>query len=178
MDVLASVGDTVDFTVDASGVASYSWYFSSNNGRSWKTPTSTYIQGVSSETLTVKIKPSWINYLYKCVITGNDGTTIESDIVRVNEKLVINKQPVDVLASVGDTVDFTVDASGATSYKWYFSSNNGITWKTPTSAYIQGVNSNTLTVYIKPTWINYQYKCIITGNDGSTIETDIVKVIG
>ena len=178
VDVLASVGDTVDFTVDASGVASYSWYFSSNNGRSWKTPTSTYIQGVSSETLTVKIKPSWINYLYKCVITGNDGTTIESDIVRVNEKLVINKQPVDVLASVGDTVDFTVDASGATSYKWYFSSNNGITWKTPTSAYIQGVNSNTLTVYIKPTWINYQYKCIITGNDGSTIETDIVKVIG
>lgn len=109
--------------------------------------------------------PTRIGQRYRCIATGTNGSTVTSNAVMINAKFAITKQPSDVFAAVGETVSFTVTATGAKSYQWYYSKDDGDSWN---SSGMTGSTTNKLTVSVTRSRIGQKYMCIVTGIDGST----------
>ena len=78
---------------------------------------------------------------------------------------VITSQPTEQNAAAGSTVTFSVTATGAESYQWQFSKNNGTTWANNTAA---GCRTDTFSFTAKANYNGWQYRCIVTNSAGST----------
>ncbi|MEZ4801763.1 MAG: hypothetical protein R2797_03250 [Gelidibacter sp.] len=90
--------------------------------------------------------------------------------VVINYSPVITTQPVNAVASVGDTVTFTVVATNATSYQWQESAD-GIVWTNV------GPNSNTYTQNnIQLSKNGYKYRVIISSGTCGVLVSDIVTL--
>ena len=83
----------------------------------------------------------------------------------------------DVVATVGEKVSFEVTAVGANSYQWQYSPDNGNTWKTNWASSVTGSKTSKITLPVKSSSLKYQFRCVITGKDGSQIKTNSVKII-
>ena len=172
-DVTAKVGETVKFTVVASGGKTpyqYKWYADQDNGI-----TATFLENTG--TLTIDDLALGYNgdKIY-CVITDADGKTVTSNKATLTvkaaastEALKVTTQPKDVTAKAGETVTFTVAAAGGKTpyqYKWYVDQPNGITGtfqeKTGTLT-LEGLNI---------AQNNNEYYCVITDADGKTVTSD------
>lgn len=88
--------------------------------------------------------------------------------------IVITKQPVNVACAIGDTVSFTVEATGVASYQWQYSSSGGQTWGNPDW---DGAATATLTVKATATRKTFLLRCRLTGGDGEIVYTDIVQMV-
>lgn len=91
-------------------------------------------------------------------------------------KPVITAQPKSVSAAAGATAKFTVAATGATSYQWQWSPDNGTTWKNSTSA-TTGYNKATLQVSATTARNGYKYRCIVTNSIGSTTSAAVTLTV-
>lgn len=79
----AAVGDKVSFTVEAVGVASYQWQFSSNNGSTWSDSTAT---GARTNTLSnYEVTSARLSYKFRCKLTDYDGNVVYTDVVGINQ---------------------------------------------------------------------------------------------
>ena len=114
-------GTYVSFTVSASNVSAYKWFYTKDGGASWH---ATSMSGYNTATVTVQAIPARTGYMYKCRITGLDGTVIESSPATLTVIQSVTK--VDITASdavVGEMVTFTAsvdtDASYIAYYQWY-----------------------------------------------------------
>lgn len=106
-------------------------------------------------------------------------TAINTALVNINEKTFVPHiitQPTDQVVAVGSTASFTVVADNVKSYQWQnklkqYPQNpwNNYTALTP-SAF-----TDTLQITIvNNTYYQDEYRCEITGKDGSKIYTDAV----
>ena len=170
IDVTATVGETVNFTLTAIGAKSYQWYFSQDAGKTWK---ASGMSGSTTNKLTVPVTATRIGQKYRCTVTGANGDTATSNVVTIKEKLAITKQPIDVTAAVGETVNFTLTATGAGSYQWYYSQDTGKTWK---ASGMSGSTTNRLTIPVTATRIGQMYKCAVTGKEGDVITSNVVSI--
>ena len=167
------VGQTVTFTVEAVGEGlTYAWYRSDDNGETW---VRTWMAGYNEKTLTFAATEGRQD-LYRCVVTDLYGNTVTSQSAEFKLKestLQITKQPEDVtIAKAGDTVTFTVEATGeGLTYCWY-ASTDGETW---TQTWLTGYNTANLSFAGTAGRIAKQYKCVITDETGNTVETVAVK---
>ncbi len=83
-------------------------------------------------------------------------------------KTKITAQPASVEAASGTPASFTVKASGiGLSYQWQY--NNGSGWKTSNGT---GAQTDTLTINAKATYNGWQYRCVVTGENGSNAISD------
>lgn len=64
--------------LEAENAASYQWKYSNDGGATWKNTT---YQGYNTDTLRIKLTTTVNNYLFRCVVTGSDGTEIRSNII-------------------------------------------------------------------------------------------------
>ncbi|MBR4863404.1 MAG: hypothetical protein IKU07_02410, partial [Oscillospiraceae bacterium] len=80
-----------------------------------------------------------------------------------------NSQTEAVTVAAGEVATFTVDASNAYSYQWYYTRPGLSTWG-KTSA--DGNTTATLNVTTKASNNGYQYRCEIKGLDGVTYYTE------
>ena len=165
------IGDTVNFYVEANGIDSYQWQFSRDNGETWQ---SAGFTGSRTATMTVELNATRIQYSFRCELTGKDGSKLYTNVVKVIENFEITKQPSDVEAYLNDTVEFRVEANGASSYQWQFSRDNGETWQ---SAGFSGNRTAMMTVELNATRIQYSFRCELTGKDGSKLYTDVVRAV-
>ncbi|MCD8150500.1 MAG: hypothetical protein LUE92_13285, partial [Clostridiales bacterium] len=113
-DVTADVGDLVYFTVEATGSGlTYQWQYSSTGTKWTNSSNKTAKCGVT-------VTAAKNGYLYRCIITDENGDSITSDTATLTVNvLAIVTQPQDVTASVGDLVYFTVEATGSgLTYQW------------------------------------------------------------
>ena len=73
-----SLGDTASFHVEAVNIASYLWQ---NKGTgNWLSPS---LPGVQTDTLNAEITSARLKFLYRCKLTGIDGTVIYTDEVKM-----------------------------------------------------------------------------------------------
>lgn len=142
-----------------------------------------------------------INQKYRCVVTSSDGETLTSEAATIlqnenmtilspnltgkentsgleegDETLAIIKQPIDATNADGNRAVFMLSATGAESYQWYFS-EDGEEWSTIEDGDIVGSDSNRLEVPLDESRIKLSFRCEITGIDGTTFLTDVVKII-
>ena len=166
-----SVDETVTFEVGATGVKSYQWQFSRDNGNSWQ---ATGFTGNRTSKMTVELNASRIKYLFRCELTGADGNKLYTDAVKAEEKFAITSQPSDVdVTNTNEIVAFKVEAAGVGSYQWQFSRNDGASWQ---SAGFTGSRTPEMTVELNASRMNYLFRCELTGKDGSKkLYTDTVS---
>ena len=165
-----SVDETVTFEVGATGVKSYQWQFSRDNGNSWQ---ATGFTGNRTSKMTVELNASRIKYLFRCELTGADGNKLYTDTVKAEEKFAISKQPSDVaVVNADETVTFEVGATGVSGYQWQFSRDNGNSWQ---ATGFTGNRTSKMTVELNASRIKYLFRCELTGADGNKLYTDAVK---
>lgn len=90
----------------------------------------------------------------------------------VNTDLSITQQPENVTAKLKESVTFTVVAENAETYQWQYT-KNGKTWNKSTAT---GATTDTLSIKVSNTNSANQYRCKITGIDGTVAYTDTVSV--
>lgn len=167
---VTDANETVAFEVEASGVQSYQWQFSRDHGQSWQ---SAGFSGSRTSKMTVEFNTSRINYVFRCKLTGADGSELYTDTVKAGERFEITTQPADVeVSDVSEPAVFKVEATGARSYQWQFSRDHGQSWQT---AGFTGSRTPEMTVELNASRMNYIFRCELTGADGSRIYTDTVQ---
>ena len=108
-------------------------------------------------------------------MTGEDGKTIYSDIIGIElkKKAQITKQPQNVMAALGEDATFEISAENAKSYEWQYS-YNGEPWTA--YSWIEGYDSPKFTMGVNEARAACKIRCAVTGEDGNTIFSFIVKI--
>ena len=158
----AASGETVQFTVAATGSSlKYQWYYRTSASGSWAKSTGT---GSATATLTVEAKTYRDGYQYRCRVSNDLGYVYSSAAtLTVLPKPTITTQPSSKTVSAGTTVKFTVKATGAVSYQWYYRTSSTGTWNKCTGT---GAATATLTVEAKSYRSGYQYRCKVSNDAG------------
>ncbi len=166
----AESGDTVKFTVKATGSGlKYQWQVSSN-GKTWKNCSST---SAKKATFSFTGKTSHDGNYYRCKIIDAAGNVVYSDTVRLYV-LGITQQPVKKTVTKGKTVKFSVEATGHNlKYQWQVSTNGGKTFKNCSSS---AAKKATFSFATKATHNGNYYRCKITDSAGNVIYTNKVKL--
>ena len=82
------VGEMAVFTVNATGVASYQWEYSANNGTSWGV---TGVSGNKTASISVEITAARYKNLYRCKLMDNSGNELYTVAVKmVNPKIELD----------------------------------------------------------------------------------------
>ena len=177
--VSKELGDVAEFAVEATGAVSYQWEYSTD-GTSWlRLYDGEAFSGVTTTTLTVSVTSEFIRGLqYRCVVTAADGTTETSEAALIQvPDFGITSQPESVEKELGETAEFTVEATGAVSYQWEYSTD-GTSWlRLYDGGVFNGVTTTTLTVSVTSEFIRgLQYRCVVTATDGTTENSNVVGI--
>ena len=162
-DASGALGETVQFSVTASGTdLSYQWEWKSAS-TNWKATT---VSGCTTDTITVEVTEKRNGYQYRCVVTDKNGNiaTSEAATLTIASGPAITSQPEDASGALGETVQFSVTASGTDlSYQWEWKSAS-TNWKATT---VSGCTTDTITVEVTEKRNGYQYRCVVTDKNGN-----------
>ncbi|MCA0232113.1 MAG: BspA family leucine-rich repeat surface protein [Bacteroidetes bacterium] len=115
--------------------------------------------------------PAGSQTLYaKIILSGGICTFIVPFLYTNNIPVpVITAQPNSITTCAGASATFSITATGATSYQWQMSTNEGINWNnlTNTSPY-SNVTTSTLSISDATGLNNRRYRCVATNSGGST----------
>ena len=173
-NVVSDSVDGVSFGVMALGVANYDWQYGSNGTNFYSLGGYEGWTGAAENTLSLASNAN-VNWYYRCKLTGNDGTVMYTNVVRIvppDAGLTIITQPADIEAGVGDTATFSVEAAGVAFYQWQVGGTNGASW---TDITWEGNQTATMTQTMNETNITYVYRCKLTGYDGTVIYTNTMR---
>ncbi|MBQ1675038.1 MAG: hypothetical protein II069_03220, partial [Oscillospiraceae bacterium] len=167
-NISAPIGDTAKFTVTAAGTGlTYQWQFYYNGN--W---TNSGMTGNKTSTLSVPVTEARNGQKYRCIVTDSKGAKVTSSTAVLKVKTVITTQPKSASAPLGDTVKFTVKATGVgLKYQWQF--YNGKEWNNSTAT---GCKTATLPVKVESYRNGYKYRCVITDANGTKTYTYNVKL--
>lgn len=163
-------GSKAQFTVSATDIRSYRWYYRRNAEDSWH---ATAMTGYVTDTLTVLAKANRNGYQYRCRLIGIDGSEMFTDPATLTITSCIISQPEKQCVAAGETAQFTVVAENVTSYQWLYrrSAENG--WSNTGAT---GNKTSQLSVPMMVARNGYQYMCKLINNDGSILYTDVVTL--
>ena len=100
--------------------------------------------------------------------------TVAENVALINDNLYVPHiitQPTDQVGAIGDTVTFTVVANNVASYKWQYKATN---WH---PGQVGVVNEASYSIEVTEQRMGYEFRCQITGKDGSVIYTNAVKMV-
>ena len=162
------VGSTVKFSVEAVGAGlQYQWQLKKPGTDTWA---NSGAAGAKTAGLSVEVKAGYNNLQYRCVITDAAGKKITSKAATLKVTPVITTQPADKSAKIGDTVKFTVAASGAGLKKqWQYSKDGGKTW---VNSGASGNKTFTLSFNVTAGFNKLQYRCVITDANGKVVNSN------
>ncbi len=149
------------FTVEASGAESYQWYYRKNSDASWAETT---LSGCTTATLTVLAKSTRDGWQFRCKVSNRIGYVYTKAVtLTLLQKPAITAQPANRTVSEGDTAKFTVKATGAETYQWYWRSSSSGSWA---KSSLTGNQTATLSVEAKTSRNGYQYRCKVSNSAG------------
>ncbi len=165
--VKACVGTTAKFTVQADGATGYQWYYRTSSSGTWSKSSTT---GATTATLSVAAETKRSGYQYRCKVSNSAGYVYTSAAtLTVTKKPVITQQPESLTIITGGTAKYTVKASGATAYQWYWRANAEDSWHKST---VSTAGKATL-VYtnLSSSKSGRQYKCKVSNDAGYVYST-------
>ena len=168
--VTAKAGDTVTFTVKATGIGlSYQWYVKKEGASDW-----TLWKGHTTAATSAIANDSWNGMKVRCVIKDSSGKKQESNAATVTLKkaLTITAQPRSVTAKPGDTVTFAVKATGiGLSYQWYVKKAGASDW-----TLWKGHTTSTTSATANDSWNGMKVRCVIKDSSGKKVESNVATV--
>lgn len=177
-------GGAARFTVEAEGASSYAWQYSADGGASWAAISGwSGTTGQNTATLTIDPAGSWHEErVYRCLIKDASGNQATTDVVGITltARCVILRQPADVVASVGDTVTFTVEAENCSYYAWQHSVDGGASWVSIKAEGAGGESyspSSSVTVTVTQENRSDQYRCELRDSSWTAAYTNAVEVM-
>ena len=173
-DLSIAAGGDASFTVKATGVTSYQWYWRTDSSSSWQKST---VSTATTKTLVYKnLSESKSGRQYRCKLTNSVGSTYTKVVtLTVCTKPTITTQPSSKTVSAGTSVRFTVKATGnALSYQWYYRTSSAGEWKKCSGT---GYNTATLTVEAKSYRNGYQYRCKVTNVAGYKYSSTVTLTV-
>ena len=192
VSAIADYGEKASFYVDIEGGMApftYQWqgtYTDDSDGWS-DLGSESWVQGYNDSRFYVTASESLIaeNWRFRCVIRDSFGQELITDSVSVLEdnSFGIKKQPENVeSATMGDTITFTVKASGeGLSYRWYsgYYEEDALefTAKALSSDTYSGINTDTLSFMLTEKTLKPEYFCHIYDSEGNQTGTKSVKVL-
>ena len=165
--VSAVPGDSVKFTVTATGGGlSYQWQFKAPGTSEWHNSGMT---GAKTATLTVPATTARSGQQYRCIVKNAAGSVTSNAgklVVSSTAKPTVMIDPKAVTAKAGDTVTFTVEASGGTglSWQWQFKAPGTSEWH---NSGMTGAKTAAISVPATAARSGQQYRCIVTNAWGS-----------
>ena len=151
------------FTVEATGAESYQWYYRKNSDASWA---ETSLSGCKTATLTVLAKSTRDGWQFRCKVSNSVGYVYTKAVtLTLLQKPTITTQPSGKTVAVGETAKFTVKASGAAKYQWYYRTSSTGSW---TKSTLTGCTTATLSVKATAARSGYQYRCKVTSTNGTS----------
>lgn len=187
-------GGEVTFSVTATGTAplTYEWQYSTNGIHWTKLSENDMFTGTGTASLKCSnVAVHLNNYRFQCVVSNTAGSvTSNTATLTVTTPVLprIISQPVNRSAATGETVTFSVNATGTEplTYRWTRSTDGGTTWSALLATY-PGSTTNTLSVDVSSALENgFQYRCEVTNPAGSvtsnvatlTVTTQISITVG
>ena len=162
-----SSGSTVKFTIAASGDGvAYQWQYKTPSG-SWANSPAT---GNNTASLSVPATTDRNGYQYRCIVSDKSGNKLTSNAATLTvASLKITTQPSNQTGSNGNTVKFTVAASGdGVAYQWQYKTPSG-SWTNSPAA---GNNTASLSVPATTDRNGYQYRCIVSDKYGNKLTSN------
>lgn len=167
-----TVGERVRFAVEAEGEAlDYQWQFRKDSGSDWSDCSG---EGCNSAEYSIVLADYHDGYQFSCRVSNPVGEVV-SDAAELHVMMspLIIAQPVDVKASVGDTVKFSVQAVGGDlQYQWYYRVGTKDKWR---ECNIKGSDSPEYSLTVKDYHDGYQYRCEIVNGLGK-VYTEVVTL--
>ena len=164
------MGSIASYTVTAQDVETYQWYYSKDGGVKWYKSTAS---GADTDTVSFKATSGNRGNLYRCRLTSAAGKTVYTEPAGFAPGLAITKQPESVSASIGERISFSFSAENAASYQWYYSKDGGVKWYKSSAS---GCTSDTITLTVSKTNSVNQYRCRVTGTDGTMQYTEMAGI--
>ena len=163
-------GSTAQFKVVATGATSYQWYYRTSSTGSWTTVAASSGK-TSTYSLTAEARHN--GYQYRCEVKNTAGS-IYSDVatLTVNSKPVITTQPTSKTVTAGSTASFSVAATGATSYQWFYRTSPTGSWTTVAAS---SGKTSTYSLTVAARHNGYQYRCEVKNAVGA-VYTSIVTL--
>lgn len=171
-------GDNTMFSISAINVSTYQWQVNSGSGFVNITNNAVY-SGASTANLSISSASASMNgYLYQCVIAGCGGTGISSSatLLTVGTAASINVQPIDNTLCLFGPGAFTIGVPLGVTCQWQVNSGSGFTNIVNGSLY-NGATTPWLQISgMQASMDTYQYQCIVTGCNSSSITSNIVTL--
>ena len=192
-DVEVKEGEKAVFSIVANNASTYQWYYRTSAQAAW---TAVKANGTSA-TYTIKAQAKYNGYQFRCIVMNQLGQAISNPatltVIAENEAVeaiadvqddngnedaliqgksglpIITTQPESKKVSLGTSAAFKVEATGATSYRWYLKKPNTTTW-TETSKTAATYSVTTGTAHN-----GMQYKCKVSNSAGS-VWTNVVTL--
>lgn len=171
----AGLNKNASFTVIAQGTAlTYQWQYRSDENSTWKNTSQT---GCKTASLTIPVTQDRDGNQYRCVVKNISGSSVATNAVTLTlskAPLTINVQPANIGSAAGNSVKFTVKATGdVLTYQWQYRTTSTGSWVNCTN---NGAKTDTFTVLVESAKINYQYRCVISDLYGNKVNSNAVKV--
>jgi hypothetical protein len=145
-------GANTSFSITASGVTSYQWEVSTDNGATWSNATGGIYSNSTTATLTLtNATVTYNNYQYRCVVSGGScasGTPSSAAILTINSTPTITGTTPASRCGTG-TLSLGATASGGT-INWYSALTGGASIGTGASYTTPSISSTT-TYYVDAT---------------------------
>lgn len=177
VNVEAVADSVVNFTIATNivGFFTYQWQYSKDGSQWYKTT----MEGYNTATLRVEATAARNGYQYRCAILVNGEAVMTSEAAALNviipepeiplNPAIIKTQPKAANAFLGGNAQFTVKGTGVVSWLWQYRRSETANW---TSTTMTGYNTDTLTVAVTAARNGYQYRCVLTGEDGVKVYTE------
>ncbi|MCQ2500660.1 MAG: FMN-binding protein [Lachnospiraceae bacterium] len=165
-------GQEVMYSVTAENAASYKWYYSKDGGKKWYPSTLEATEDDETSSISLKAATSNVGTIYKCKVTGIDGTVAFSDSVGITGVPKIVIEPSNVSFKAGKTATFSVEVNeeckDSAVYQWYYSKDGGTKWFKSTAA---GADTSAVSVKMTNSANNIMYYCKVTVS-GISVKSD------
>jgi gliding motility-associated-like protein len=171
-------GTTTTFSVDVSGtITGYEWQFDALGGLGFNpVPAAAPYSNETTNTLSIDPVSAAEDGVYRCLISGSCGDIYTNSVnLTVPATTTITDQPVDVTDCQGNSISFSLIATGSNlSYEWF--KNPGVL-QTDADPDISGATTNSITIDNIEDADEGVYYCEVSGDCGDvTSGTPVLTV--
>ena len=171
--ISVAAGQVARFTTLAVGTGrKYQWQSRKDANSAWTNSGQT---GAKAATLEVNTTAGLHNWQFRCIVTDDQGSTVISNTATLTIIPKITTQPRTNVAPAGTTAKFTIAATGKAplKYQWQSRKDANSNWSNSGQT---GAKTTTLSVATTNGLDGWQFRCIVTDANGSSVESDIVRL--